>query len=330
MEDVALPFNPLRERLYETRELFEGFSAADPDSYARCPDIAILRYFARYAKNPTTDPRASTLEALHDNAISHATQEFLKPRRKVVAIMGGHDMKRGTATYVGTAHLAHALSREGCLLVSGGGPGGMEAVHVGASFAAQSIRDLDAAVERLATVADLPPDAKYLIRDDGTINRDIARALHRWCAPAVAIAEELGSRATPSLGIPTWLYGFEPTTPFATHVAKYFQNSIREDGLVSIGLQGIVFVEGSAGTVQEIFQDAAKNFYGVFHPMVFLSASAAPGHQYWERAVPVRHLIEALLGQKKEFPTAVLFTDSVEHAVQFLQSKPRISSRYSF
>ena len=30
------------------------------------------------------------------------------------------------------------------------------------------------------------------------------------------------------LGIPTWLYGHEPTTPFARVIAKYFQNSIRE------------------------------------------------------------------------------------------------------
>ena len=37
-----------------------------------------------------------------------------------------------------------------------------------------------------------------------------------------------------SLGVPTWFYGHEPTNLFATHVAKYFANSIREDGLLAI------------------------------------------------------------------------------------------------
>src|SRR6185295_2615700 len=102
-----------------------------------------------------------------------------------------------------------------------------------------------------------------------------------------------------SLGVPTWLYGHEPTTPLATHIAKYFQNSVREDGLVTIAKSGIVYSEGSAGTVQEIFQDASQNYYGdAFYPMVFLSA---PGTDYWSRTLPVRPLIEALLGKKPDY-----------------------------
>ena len=37
-----------------------------------------------------------------------------------------------------------------------------------------------------------------------------------------------------SLGIPTWYYGNEPPNLFASHAGKYFFNSVREDGLVSI------------------------------------------------------------------------------------------------
>ena len=117
--------------------------------------------------------------------------------------------------------------------------------------------------------------------------------------------------------MPTWLYGYEPTTPFATYSAKYFQNSVREDGLVTIASVGIVYAEGSAGTVQEIFQDASQNYYGSFCPMVFLSAPAKPGKHYWEERLPVRALIEALLGTRPGFHK-VLFTDNRNDVVSFL------------
>ncbi len=61
-----------------------------------------------------------------------------------------------------------------------------------------------------------------------------------------------------SIGIPTWLYGHEPPAPFATHIAKYFANSVREDGLLTIAKHGVIFAPGSAGTTQEIFQDATQ------------------------------------------------------------------------
>ncbi len=118
--------------------------------------------------------------------------------------------------------------------------------------------------------------------------------------------------------MPTWLYGHEPSTPLATQIAKYFQNSIREDGLVTLGVTGIVFTEGKAGTIQEIFQDAAQNYYataGAFCKMVFLSS---PGRSYWEKTYPVRPLIEALLSNRPGAPGKILFTDDSDQALQFL------------
>ncbi len=99
--------------------------------------------------------------------------------------------------------------------------------------------------------------------------------------------------AAGSLGVPTWHYGHEPPNVFATHIAKYFANSIREDGLLAMAVGGVVFAPGSAGTIQEIFQDAAQNHYRSFgspSPMVFF------GTEYWTRDKPVypllRHLAE--------------------------------------
>jgi hypothetical protein len=82
-----------------------------------------------------------------------------------------------------------------------------------------------------------------------------------------------------SLAIPTWFYAGEPVGQFASHIAKYFANSIREDGLLAIAVCGVVFAPGRAGTIQELFQDAAQNAYGISgaSPMVLLSRDRYAG-----------------------------------------------------
>ena len=79
-----------------------------------------------------------------------------------------------------------------------------------------------------------------------------------------------------------------------------------------------MFTEGKAGTIQEIFQDAAQNYYqttGSFCKMVFLSS---PGSAYWEKVYPVRPLIEALLSNRSGAQGKILFTDDSDQVVQFL------------
>jgi predicted Rossmann-fold nucleotide-binding protein len=323
MNDLGIPFNPLREGLYTPEELFGGFDPADDSSYARCADLAILSYFWSHGVNPTRKSEAATLEALHDNAMSTAIRRFTDQHPDVIAIMGGHGMRRGAPAYAGIAHIAHRLASDGFLLASGGGPGAMEATHLGALFSRRPVAELDDAIATLGKAEPLPKDLDKLVKQDGTIDPGVARLLHAWFAPAFAIRQALvRENRGLSLGIPTWLYGFEPTTLFATHIGKYFQNSIREDGLVTIGVRGIVFAEGSAGTVQEIFQDAAQNYYKSFYPMVFLSSPAPEGQHFWEKALPVRPLVEALLAPKEGFKK-VLFTDSNDAVVTFLKTHRR-------
>jgi hypothetical protein len=265
---------------------------------------------------------ASTLEALHDNSISKAIQALLLQHPKVVAIMGGHGMIRGDAAYIGVAHIAHELAHSGFFLASGGGPGAMEATHLGALFCKRSAAELDSAIDTLKSVPKLPSNVGKLVQSDGKIDPAIGAALHEWLVPAFKILKALPSDDLGiSLGVPTWLYGYEPTTPFATHSGKYFQNSLREDGLVTLGVSGIVYAEGSAGTVQEIFQDAAQNFYGTFYPMVFLSSPAPTGKHYWEERLPVRPLIQALLGTLPGF-NKVLFTDNASEVISFFTGAP--------
>jgi predicted Rossmann-fold nucleotide-binding protein len=118
-----------------------------------------------------------------------------------------------------------------------------------------------------------------------------------------------------SLAVPTWLYGHEPTTSLATQVAKYFQNSIREDRLISMATHGVIYVEGKAGTLQEIFQDACLNSYrvlGSFSPMVFL------GREQWEETLPVIPVLKKLFGLK-DFNAYVLVTDDPDEAQEFIE-----------
>lgn len=93
-----------------------------------------------------------------------------------------------------------------------------------------------------------------------------------------------------SLGVATWVYGHEPTTGFATSLAKYFTNSLREDGLLAIARSGVVYAPGGAGTEQEIFADSAQNslnLEGVRSPMVFFGTAYFGGEHPEPAAVPV-------------------------------------------
>ena len=95
-----------------------------------------------------------------------------------------------------------------------------------------------------------------------------------------------------SLSIPTWFYGHEPTNPFATMIAKYFANALREDTLLHRCRGGIVFFPGQAGTVQEIFQAVTENFYAagptLVAPMILV------GVDYWTAQLPAWPLLQRL------------------------------------
>jgi predicted Rossmann-fold nucleotide-binding protein len=141
--------------------------------------------------------------------------------------------------------------------------------------------------------------ADALFTDDGELRAEAVERLHRWQAPAFALAAATAASPGRSIGIPTWLYGHEPPTPLAALHAKYFENSIREDGLLTVATGGVVFAPGKAGTLQEIFQDAAQNYYARgderFNPMVFLDVD-----EYWTVEFNVRTVLERLLDEAQE------------------------------
>ena len=188
----------------------------------------------------------------------------------------------------------------------------MEATHLGASLAKHAISDLDTALSLLKTQP-VVPDLRGIVGQRSMVNLSLVAKAHAWFKPAYEIAAST-KHPSQSLAIPTWGYGHEPTTPFATHIAKYFQNSIREDGLLALAKQGIVYAEGKAGTIQEIFQDGAQNHYktfGYFSPMVFF------GVQYWKTTFPVVGVLEEIF--RDDSDKRLLVTDDVNDAAEFIE-----------
>ncbi|HZI15478.1 MAG TPA: hypothetical protein VE153_34220 [Myxococcus sp.] len=303
----GLPYLPYRGGLYTPEELYAGFDPARPESYEDTPDARIYAHWASHGRGSPPTILETLSQRLHDHAVTDAMEDVLHGpdgARKVVAIMGGHSMKRGQPDYRAVVTLARELTRKGFFLVSGGGPGAMEATHVGAWFARRSDADLDAGLALLAKAPSYT-DPEWLAR-----------------AFEVRRAFPLGEDDKPycaSLGIPTWHYGHEPPNPFATHIAKYFANSVREDGLLTIARGGIVYAPGSAGTIQEVFQDACQNHYnsvGVISPMVFL------GTEFWTRTRPVFPLL-AQLAQGQAYARYLMVTDSQDEIVRALETYDR-------
>jgi len=308
-------FRPLRDTLYTVDELFAGFAASRPQSYTETVDFQIyLQYLAAGSYAPTDYPLAM-LQAVHDNAIRQATQTYLNSvsARAAVAFMGGHDLPRNSPTYAQAAFLARDLARHHYLLISGGGPGAMEATHLGALHQNSSRTALARSLRVLGGAPELPGDLRNIVEPDGSIDRRLARKAHAWLLPAYRIRRRI-KRPGASLAVPTWLYGHEPTTMFATKIAKYFQNSVREDRLLAIATHGVIYFEGRAGTLQEVFQDAAQNYYrilGDFSPMIFF------GTRQWSEALPVLPVLKKLF-EPKDFERHVCLTDEPAAVLKFL------------
>ncbi|WP_156338470.1 LOG family protein [Chondromyces crocatus] len=312
MPGFDLPYEPMRRRLYTPADLFQGFDPANSASFAHTVDFAIYQHYVEQGRTAPENPYVGMVQAMHDNTITRAKTLFTAGRR-VAAIMGGHKMSRTSPRYRDVAVMARRLTRQGILLCTGGGPGAMEASHLGASLADGSDLDLDAALAILSKQPTVPALAD-IVAADGSVDPACVELAHAWFAPAFEVASAIRAPHE-SLAIPTWHYGHEPSTPFATHIGKYFQNSIREDGLLALAKQGIIYAEGKAGTIQEIFQDGAQNYYRTFEyfsPMVLFGAT------YWTETYPVVAVLQKLFGPE-DYEKYVLVTDDVDAATHFVE-----------
>lgn len=290
------PYNPYRAQLYTARELIEGWDRENGCSL----DQSIFDHYQHSRRTP------NILEALaqriHDHAIDDALERVLAGdsyggRRKVVGIMGGHGISRDDEFYRRTVHLGRKLARAGYFVATGGGPGVMEAGNLGAYLSRVDGSQVDAVVKELSRICDFHDP--------------------RYTASSVEITRRL-PMGSESLSVPTWFYGHEPVNVFASHVAKYFSNSIREDGLLAIALHGIIYAPGGFGTLQEIFQDLAQNHYksyGCYSPMIFFGR-----YRYCEQTKIYEMLTDIV--KDKPYRELITVTDEPDEVVAFLQAHP--------
>ncbi len=299
-----VPYQQYHGHLYSPEELMGDYEPGKPDSYAKTLDARVYRHYMNHGKDNPDSILESLAQRLHDHSITDALSEFIENHR-VVAMMGGHSMSRTAPEYLEVARISRELAKRGFLMASGGGPGAMEATHLGVWFSNRPDTELKEAVRMLSKAP------KYNDR--------------LWVETAFRVRRKFplkgtGRRRPKSLGIPTWLYGHEPPTVFATHIAKYFANSVREEGLLAIAKNGAVYSPGSAGTIQEIFQDATQNHYKSFEivsPMVLL------GEQYWKVTKPVYPLL-AQVAAGQEYGRHLHITDSAERVVEILEEFARV------
>ncbi len=273
--------------LYTRAELFEGFDKNSREGYQQTLDYKIYEQYVAQGRDLPTSIYTSLTRRLHDHSISNALMDAIEGR-KVVAIMGGHGIERSDDFYWKVAKIARELTQQGFLLVSGGGPGIMEATHLGAYFACRTEDEMAAAVELLKP--------RPVGAEKGKEYEDwdwLHRAMR--VIEAYPLTKEMEAKSM-SIGIPTWLYGHEPPAPFPTHIAKYFANSVREDGLLAIAKHGVIFAPGSAGTTQEIFQDACQNHYAPYNtdPQTkrFVSPMILLGKKHWTSERPLWDLMQ--------------------------------------
>jgi predicted Rossmann-fold nucleotide-binding protein len=274
------PYDVRPDRLYTRDDLMQGWHPGADHSVTL--DGRIYDYVKAHGGR-APDIEEGLAQRTHDHFIDVALADFLmRAGRPVAGVMGGSSTPATDLNYRRVVRLTAALTQRGYLVVCGGGLGIMEAANLGAYLAERSDAERDHVVDTLAAAPPWPEDP----------------------AGYMAVADDLRARFAPggdSLAIPTWVTAGEPISLFATQIAKYFSNSIREDGMLAVATAGIVFAPGDAGTMQEIFQDAAQNAYRVFgrSPMAFLDS-----HHYCQET----GLYPALLRQAERLGFADLLS----------------------
>ena len=280
----SVSLNTYRTDLYTPDDLY------DTPSHLKSHDAHAYAW-SRHA----TDRDAVLARTLHDHAIDDALAEWVADRTpgrrdgwaRAAPRRAGVRRRGAVRARGGRPADGRHRRRSGCH--GGGQPGRL---HVGT---APEVAGRGAT--RLAKAPEFRPSV-----DD-------------WLAPAHAVRARYPD-GVDSLGIPTWYYGHEPTNVFATTIAKYFRNALRESMLVQICDGGVVFLPGAGGTVQEVFQDACENYYAdesSVAPMVLV------GVEYWTETVPAWPLLQSLARGRPMEPHVHL-VDGIDEAAALVRA----------
>lgn len=302
LEDV--PYDVFREQLYSPHDLLDLFDPDDPASIQRCYDYRVYQHYLQ--KTPlTTDPMELWARTAHDTAICNAMNKVLVQYLpcKVVGIMGGHELLRTDPSYWKVMKAAKAITEKGGFVLTGGGPGAMEAAHLGAWLAGSSEDDI-------------LPDVQHVLEQAPSYKDP------QWYPTAWQVIQKYPqTHGFQSLAIPTWLYGHEPTTLFATYCAKLFSNCIREDALIMFPYGGLVFMPGSAGTIEEVFLATERNHYLLQEypsPMIFVERT------HWTENAPIYPVVQDMLKSRHFKNLLVSLVDDVDSIIDIINDFHRL------
>ena len=292
----AVPFNPYRGRLYTPQELYAGIADSP---YEDTPDARVYQWSIRPGQRRRLD--ATLAAALHDHSIGDALDELTRSELCAGRHHGGGHGRACRAPRLRRLRGRRAAGPAAGPRRPGGGHRRRPRRHGG---------------RQPRRLPERGPGARTSGGPWTTSPRSpgSARRCPRGRGPPPPSSNAIRS-GTPSLGIPTWFYGHEPPNFFATHIAKYFANAIREAILLELCNGGIVFLPGSGGTVQEIFQDACENYYGTpetITPMVLV------GQEHWLRRYPAWPLLQSLAAGRR-MESRIFLVDTVEEALAVLE-----------
>lgn len=160
--------------------------------------------------------------------------------QKAVGIMGRGSIKRYSKQYKDAAFIGKVIAENNYMVITGGGPGVMEAIHLGVWFAGRKNQELTEALTILS---------KHWDSNDLCYFEKVKEIKRKY--PRV--------KKTFDLSILTYVYGTKLANGFAHNYAVYFNNAIREETIIIAAKDSVILLPGGYGTQIELFMALEYN-----------------------------------------------------------------------